>query len=119
MIGEQVVMERAKKNAEWVQCKKCMCSFAVEKDCLNFCPNCGLQMHCVLDKNTRYGLPDWTKGKKVKTSDGFCEYCRPPVGAYQAVCYGHCINCNKVIDPKDYDIEGYEKWQKEKQKTKK
>ncbi len=53
MIGELVAMEKAKKNAKWFQCKKCMCSFKVEEDFLNFCPNCGLQMHVIIDKDTR------------------------------------------------------------------
>ncbi|MDR2978272.1 MAG: hypothetical protein LBU56_02480 [Rickettsiales bacterium] len=70
MIGELVAMENAKKNAKWVQCKKFMCSFKVETDLLNFCPNCGLQMHTVIDKNTRYGLPDWAT--KVIKAYGFC-----------------------------------------------
>jgi hypothetical protein len=103
MIGELVAVEKAKKSAEWVQCKKCLCSFKVEKDFLNFCPNCGLQMHTVIDKNTRYGLPDWAT--KAVRADGFCEYCRPPVGAYMATNYGTCQNCARVLSLKDYGID--------------
>ena len=102
-IGEMAAMEKAKKKAKWFQCKKCMCSFNVEEDFLNFCPNCGLQMHTIIDKNTRYGLPDWTTGA-VK-SGGFCEYCRPPVGAYMAVNYSVCQNCGRELSLKDYGLD--------------
>jgi Zn finger protein HypA/HybF involved in hydrogenase expression len=102
-IGEIVAMEKAKKNAKWFQCKKCMCSFKVEERFLNFCPNCGLQMHVVVDNNTRYGLPDWSTGADKK--DGFCEYCRPPVGAYMATNYATCQNCGRELSLKDYGLD--------------
>ncbi len=44
MIGELVAMEKAKKNAKWFQCKRCLCSFKIEEEKLNLCPQCGLQM---------------------------------------------------------------------------
>jgi len=103
MIGESVAMKKAKKDAKWFQCKKCMCSFKVEKDFLNFCPNCGLQMHTLIDKNTRYGLPDWAT--RAVSADGFCEYCRPPVGAYMATNYGSCQNCGRELSLKDYGLD--------------
>jgi hypothetical protein len=61
-------------------------------------------MHTVIDKNTRYGLPDWAS-RAVK-KDGFCEYCRPPVGAYMATNYGTCQNCGRELLLKDYGLNG-------------
>ena len=103
MIGESKAMEHAKEKAKWVQCKKCICSSAVEKEFLNFCPNCGLQMHVVIDKNTRYELPEWANKKSKQ--DGFCEYCWPPVGAYMATNYSTCQNCGRSLSLKDYGLD--------------
>ncbi len=48
-------------------------------------------------------MPDWTTGAIKK--DGFCEYCRPPVGAYMATNYGTCQNCGRVLSLKDYGLD--------------
>ena len=50
VIGEVVLLEKAQREAEWFQCKRCVCSVKIEEDRFNFCPDCGLQMKVEVKK---------------------------------------------------------------------
>ena len=49
-IGELIALQKAQLNATWVQCVRCICSFAIEEERCNFCPDCGLQMRAEIKK---------------------------------------------------------------------
>ena len=116
MIGEEIALNKAKENAEWVLCRKCECGFATQKRHLNFCPNCGIMMHVTIDDDTLYGNPDYYTHLRDLKHEGFCEYCRPPVGRYQDEKYDKCMNCDKELDPAIYKVAYFKKSKEEKKK---